>query len=84
MEIKEKRLSELCSGEAGTVSDITADIEMRRRFMDIGCIVGSDIKKLGTGPFGDPCAYLICGAVIAIRKKDAAHIRVTASKMRKQ
>ena len=83
MEIKEKTLSELCSGETGTVSDITADIEMRRRFMDIGCIVGSDIKKLGTGPFGDPCAYLICGAVIAIRKKDAAHLRVTASERRK-
>ena len=52
---------------------------MRRRFMDIGCMVGSDIKKLGVGPFGDPSAYLICGAVIAIRKKDAATIRVVAS-----
>ena len=79
MEKKEKSLSELSCGEIGIVSDITADLGMRRRFMVIGCIVGSGIQKLGAGPFGDPSAYLICGAVIAIRKKDAASIRVVAS-----
>lgn len=79
METKEKSLSDLSCGEVGIVSDLTADLGMRRRFMDIGCMVGSDIKKLGAGPFGDPSAYLICGAVIAIRKKDAACIRVIAS-----
>lgn len=79
MEKKEKALFELSLGETGIVSDITSDIGIRRRFMDIGCMVGSDIKKLGVGPFGDPSAYLICGAVIAIRKKDAATIRVVAS-----
>ena len=78
MERKEKSLSELCPGESGIVSGIDTDIGMLRRFMDIGCIVGASIKKLGTGPFGDPCAYLICGAVIAIRGKDAVNIKVTA------
>lgn len=78
MERKEKTLSELCPGESGIVSAIDTDIGMLRRFMDIGCIVGAGVKKLGTGPFGDPCAYLICGAVIAIRGKDAVNIRVTA------
>ena len=79
METKDKSLSDLSCGEVGIVSDLTADLGMRRRFMDIGCMVGSGIKKLGAGPFGDPSAYLICGAVIAIRKKDAACIRVIAS-----
>ena len=78
MEKKQKPLSELHPGETGVVSDIDADVGMLRRFMDIGCIVGSSVKKLAAGPFGDPCAYLICGAVIAIRRKDAVNIKVTA------
>lgn len=73
----EKTLFELRPGESGTVAEISAESGMRRRFMDIGCIAGATIKKLSAGPFGDPCAYLICGAVIAIRERDAAQIVVT-------
>jgi len=77
MREKEKKLCELLPGEIGVVSSISAETGMLRRFMDIGCMVGERVQMLGRGPFCDPCAYRICGAVIAIRGRDAAHIRVS-------
>lgn len=43
----------------------------------MGIVTGKGIKKLYSSPFGDPCAYLICGTLIAIRKIDAQNILVT-------
>lgn len=74
--MEEKALFELHTGESGTVTNIYADRGMCRRYADIGCLIGARICKLGVSPFGDPAAYLVCGAVIAIRKKDAEKIRV--------
>lgn len=71
----EKPLSQMRAGECGVVTAV-AESEMARRLMDIGCLVGARIDFLGRGPFGDPAAYRICGAVIAVRDRDAAAVRV--------
>lgn len=76
MKQQEKRLCELTTGEKGMIYAISSETPMRRRLMDIGCLVGEPVRMLGRGPFGDPCLYRICGAMIAIRKRDAAHILV--------
>lgn len=49
---------------------------MRRRLLDIGMAQGTTVKCLGRNPSGNLSAYLICGAVIAIRRSDAAQIIV--------
>jgi ferrous iron transport protein A len=43
---------------------------MRRRMLDIGLAPGTEVECLGRSPAGDPSAYLIRGAVIAIRASD--------------
>lgn len=58
------------------VIGIKAEGELRRRFFDLGIIEGTNIKVLYRGPFGDPRAYLIRGAVIAIREEDGEKIEV--------
>ncbi|MGG7079524.1 FeoA family protein [Clostridium sardiniense] len=58
------------------VIGIKAEGELRRRFFDLGIIEGTSIKVLYGGPFGDPKAYLIRGAVIAIREEDGEKIEV--------
>ncbi|ELC8442576.1 ferrous iron transport protein A [Clostridium perfringens] len=58
------------------VVDIKAEGELRRRFFDLGIIEGTNIKVLYDGPFWDPKAYLIRGAVIAIRKEESERIEV--------
>ena len=52
--------------------------DLRRRFMDIGLVEGTPVECLRKSPAGDPKAYLIRGAVIAIRKEDAATVMVEA------
>lgn len=50
---------------------------MRRRLQDIGLIEGTEILCLNRSPSGDPTAYLIRGAVIALRKEETEKILVT-------
>ena len=69
-------LSDLRPGEKGVVRRLTAAGGMRRRLMDIGLIENTPVECLGRSPGGDPSAYLIRGAVIAIRAEDCATILV--------
>lgn len=72
-----KALNDLKVGESGIVQKILTKGNMRRRFIDIGLIEGSSIECVGVSPFGSPKAYLIKGAVIAIRKNDCADIFIS-------
>lgn len=65
------RLSSLAVGERGNVINILAEGEMRRRLIDIGLIEETVVSCIGRSPLGDPSAYLIRGAVIALRDADA-------------
>ena len=65
------RLSSLAPGERGNVIKILAEGDMRRRLIDIGLVEKTEVSCLGRSPLGDPSAYLIRGAVIALRKTDA-------------
>ena len=66
-----KTLSNMKIGEICTVCKIIIEGDIKRRFTDIGLIENTDIECVGASPAGDPKAYLIRGAVIAIRSEDA-------------
>lgn len=53
---------------------------MRRRLQELGLIPGAPVACLGRSPGGDPAAYRIAGAVVAIRDEDAAGVIVRAGK----
>ncbi len=63
-------------GARARVVKLTAHGMMRRRLLDIGIVVGAPIECVGAAPSGSPRAYLIRGAVIAIRKADSRDIAV--------
>ncbi len=71
-----KQMNELRLGETGIVIENKTEADLKRRFLDIGLINGSIIECVGKSPLGDPSAYLIKGAVIAIRGIDCAKIAV--------
>ena len=64
-------LDRLSVGEIGKVKEISLQSNMRRRLQDIGIIKGTKIQCLQKSFFGDPIAYLIRGAVIALRNEDS-------------
>ena len=67
-------LNELPIGAKAKVTTLTAPDSMRRRLLDIGLINGTVVECLGRSPQGDPSAYFIRGAVIAIRSEDCEDI----------
>ncbi|HHB79010.1 MAG TPA: DNA-binding protein [Saprospiraceae bacterium] len=72
------RLSSLKPGEKAKVVSISRESrgEARRRLLDLGFVMGSDVRVDLTNPLGDPTAYLIKGATIALRKKQADKILI--------
>ena len=63
-------LSQMRPGDRGQVKELTALGSMRRRFLDMGLIEDTRVECVGKSPLGDPSAYRIRGAVIAIRARD--------------
>ena len=68
-----KRLSELKIGDEAVIIQMP---ENNRRLLDIGLIKGTTVKCVLKSPLGNPAAYKIRGAVIAIRDEDAKDIKV--------
>ncbi len=69
-------ISSLRIGESGVIKSLCAEENIKRRLLDIGLIEGTKISCVLKSPSGDPLAYLIRGAVIALRKEDTAKILV--------
>lgn len=69
-------LADLLPGECAIVRGNDHRGGMRRRLLDIGLAENTVVECVGRSPSGDPAAYLIRGAVIAIRKCDGRLIRV--------
>lgn len=73
MKLKEAEISSIVK-----VLSIDAKGELRRRFFDLGIIEGTIIEVLYRSPFGDPTAFLIRGAVIAMREEESEMINVAS------
>ncbi len=71
-------LNDMKPGERASVRELRSMGNMRRRLLDIGLIENTEIECLGRSPGGDPAAFLIRGAVIAIRSEDCADIIVNS------
>ena len=69
-------MDRLPEGSAAMVTELLTSGSMRRRLQDIGLIEGTRIECLLRSPAGDPAAYLIRGAVIALRAEDSSRVRV--------
>jgi ferrous iron transport protein A len=69
-------LDALPIGKKGRVKILTSDGLIRRRMLDLGLITETVVEALQKSPSGDPVAYLIRGAVIALRSEEASKILV--------
>ena len=74
-----ENLNNIKPGEHAVVAKLLSKGSMRRRLLDIGLIENTDVECLGRSPGGDPTAFLIRGAVIAIRSEDCSDILINAS-----
>ena len=72
-------LSDLEPGEGAVVSRLLSSGSIRRRLKDLGIIEGTYVECMLRSPGGDPCAYRIRGATIALRCDDAENVIVSLS-----
>jgi len=67
-------LNDIEPGERARVKELLCSGNIRRRMLDIGLTPDALVECVGRSPAGDPSAYLIRGAVIAIRSADGRNI----------
>ncbi len=73
----ERTLNTLSAGERAVVKAVNINGAMKRRLFDLGLIPGTEVSCMLRSPLGDPVAFLIRGAVIALRTEDSSNIVLT-------
>ncbi len=73
-----RKLTDLKQNETATISGISKVCrgQQRQRLMDFGVVPGTTISIEMKSPIGDPTAYRILDAVIALRKEHAQFIYI--------
>jgi Fe2+ transport system protein FeoA len=71
-------LCDLKLGQQAKVINISQNCQgaERRRFMDLGILPGTVIEVEMNSPIGDPTAYNIRGALIALRREQTQLINI--------
>lgn len=75
----EEYLSSLEPGLRARVLGLTPACRgpQRRRLLDLGFVPGTEISVELVSPGGDPIAFRVRGTVIALRREQARHVRIT-------
>lgn len=69
-------LTDLTPGQRCRVCSLAAQGTMRRRLLDLGFVEDTKVECVLCSPSGDPKAYLVRGAVIALRRQDSDSVLV--------
>lgn len=67
-------LCDLKRNEHAVIKELKTSGDLRQRLMDIGFVPGTKVECVRISPFGDPKAFLVRGAVIALRNSDSATV----------
>lgn len=69
-----RTLSNLKPDECGIVAAVGGEYSMKRRLYDLGIVPGTKIACIYKAPLGDPKAYFVRSAIIALRTDDSSNI----------
>ncbi len=71
-----KTAAELKFGEIGIIGDIDCSHPSSRRILEVGFTPGQEIELISISVFNDPLAFSVRGAIIAMRRNEAACIKI--------
>jgi ferrous iron transport protein A len=72
-----RTLADLLPGQSGVVKELHSQGPERRRMMDLGMVPGTVITAEMNSPLGDPVAYRVRGALVALRREQARLVLIT-------
>ncbi|WP_026692601.1 FeoA family protein [Peribacillus kribbensis] len=67
-------LADAEKGDVIKISSLGLDGVMRRRLLDLGFVPGALVEAVRKSPLGDPMAFKVSQAVIALRKEESSKI----------
>jgi ferrous iron transport protein B len=70
------RLSELKTGEEGSIIQVKGRGAFRRRIMEMGFVNGEKIKVIKNAPLKDPIEYSLMGYRVSLRRSEADLIEI--------
>lgn len=76
MSVAEFELTRLPMGRLAEVIGIKAEGLIRNRLLDLGVVPQAMVQAIRRSPAGDPVAYKIRGAIIALRSEESRQITV--------
>lgn len=69
-------LNDLKPGQSGKISFIRARGRLKRRFMDMGIVAGTDVTVQKIAPLGDPIEISVRQYRLSLRKDEADSIEM--------
>lgn len=69
-------LSSIALQNSAKICEVECSESLKNRLYDLGILENTIITPIFASPFGDPTAYLIKNAIIALRRKDCENIIV--------
>ncbi len=73
-------LGGLKPGEKGRITKIGVEGPLKRRLMDMGVLVGEEVKVEKVAPLGDPVEITVKSYSLLLRKKEAEGILVEVTR----
>lgn len=71
-------LKDIERGKCARITKVGGEGELRRHFLDMGVIPGTEVKVVKYAPMGDPIELIIHGYNLTLRLSDAEKIEVVA------
>ncbi|ADL11563.1 FeoA family protein [Acetohalobium arabaticum] len=78
------KLTNIPIGKSGKVMRLTCQGQKRRRLLDLGLIPGTIVRAKQKSPFGDPIAFEIRGATMALRSEETEAVIIEEVKKNKK
>lgn len=75
-------LDKLREGECGVLCRINDEHSLNQRLTDLGWTEGTPVRCVRISPLGDPVAYGVRGAILALRRADSRGIAVCRTEAR--
>ena len=69
-------LADLETGAVATIVRIEGEGAFRRHLLELGLVGGTPVRRVGRAPLGDPYSFSVRGAVLTLRRREAARVVV--------
>lgn len=69
-------LAQLKPGQNARVIDVTGEVALQQRILEMGVLPGVSVRLIRVAPLGDPMEFELIGYRLSLRRSEAACVNV--------